>query len=445
MINKKHPLWDLRYIFFSKFDEWIKYDDTWLSTTKPEEVSKKIWKISKWNIVFDWFCWLGSNAIWFALAWKKVITCDLDKDRLEMAKHNAKIYWVQDKITFINWNVLDYIEKFNYDIAYFDPPWSKNGDYYYDKWEYNFKDYWVDWMQLINLAKKKTDNVIFALPKNFNFSELNVFDWNFILTREFINWELFLFNLFLDKNNEFSQYLDSIFQISNILNFLQDNFINISKELVDYEIKKIVYQNTLDYLKQAFYRTEQNKHQLVLNWYVADTNRIVKYVEEKFIHKDFKNLEIDLIKWLHKNLFPDWFILKNKDINWSDFIQMIPWEYRKINLFSKTNPNKNLYLKFEDIPIWLEKLVNIFNGSKKEISDILFFLADFFIVHPFGDWNWRVAYILTDLLLVKNWFEALYFWELKKQDEIWFYKVLDKIYETRNPNYIYNFIEKYKN
>lgn len=65
MENNQHPLWDLRYKLFSKFDEWVQYDDIWLSSTKPEEISKKVWNITKWNIVFDCFCWLGSNAIWF--------------------------------------------------------------------------------------------------------------------------------------------------------------------------------------------------------------------------------------------------------------------------------------------------------------------------------------------------------------------------------------------
>lgn len=227
--------------------------------------------------------------------------------------------------------------------------------------------------------------------------------------------------------------------------FIEENFINISKELSNYKIKKIVYNNTLHYLRNAFLRTSQDKHQLVLNWYVADTNKLIKYIEENFTCKDVKKLEIDFIKWLHKNLFPEWFITKNKDINWKEFIQMIPWEFRKINLQSKTNPNKNIYLKFSDITIWIEKIINIFNDSRKELSDILLFLADFFIVHPFGDWNWRVAYILTDLLLLKNWFNPLYLWELKQKNELQFYNILDKVYETRDTKLFYDFIETYKN
>ncbi len=41
-------------------------------------------------------------------------------------------------------------------------------------------------------------------------------------------------------------------------------------------------------------------------------------------------------------------------------------------------------------------------------------------------------------------FSPLYLWELKQKDEIWFYKVLDKVYESRDVKYMYEFIEKYK-
>ncbi len=445
MENNQHPLWDLRYKLFSKFDEWVQYDDIWLSSTKPEEISKKVWNITKWNIVFDCFCWLGSNAIWFALSWKKVITCELNNERLEMAKNNAKLYWVYDKITFINWNILDYIDKFDYDIAYFDPPWSTNWVYYFDKWKYKFSDYEIDWISLINLARKKTNNIIFALPKNFDFNELNIFNWDFNLTREFINGKLFLFNLFLDKKNDFSTYSESVFPIIELNKFIQDNFINISKEFPDYKSKKIVYNNTLDYLRNAFLRTAQDKHQLVLNWYLSDTNRLIKYVEENFIYKDAGNLGIDFIKWLHKNLFPEWFIAKNKDTNWREFIQMIPGEFRKINLISKTNPNQNIYSKYQNIENSFKIIIQNFNKSDKRIDDILLFASDFSRVHPFWDWNGRTLDILTDLLLLKNWFNPLYLWDLKTKDELWFYKILDEVYETRDVKLFYDFIEAHKN
>ncbi len=185
---------------------------------------------------------------------------------------------------------------------------------------------------------------------------------------------------------------------------IQDNFINISKELVDYEIKKIVYHNTLHYLKTAFYRAPQEKHQLILNGYVTDTNRIIQYLQKYFLDKSFKKLEVDFIKNLHKNLFPTWFIQKARDINGNEFVQMVPWEYRKINLYSKTNENKNIYIPFQQVTKTLFDRIEKLNNSFFSLDDILLFLADFFIVHPFWDGNGRLAYILTDFLLIKKCF-----------------------------------------
>lgn len=208
-LEKSH-FWNIRHKIFSKFDEWILCDIIWLNSTKTEEMAIKLGNMVSWNIVLDWFCWLGSNAIWFALAWKKVITCDINWERLKMAQNNAKIYWVQDKITFIHWNVLNYIWKLEYDTAYFDPPWSTNWVHYLDKWKFKFSDYWVNGLDLIILAKQKTDNIIFALPINFDFSELDSFLWSFIITKEMLEWQLFLFYLFLSKKNNFSNYKDTI-------------------------------------------------------------------------------------------------------------------------------------------------------------------------------------------------------------------------------------------
>lgn len=233
--------------------------------------------------------------------------------------------------------------------------------------------------------------------------------------------------------NLYQKHLDKI---------INDNFINISKDFPNYNTRKIVYNNTINYLKSALLRTPEDKHQIVFDWYIADTNRIIKYCVDNFVKKDFKNLEIDFIKNLHKNLFPTWFIQKARDINGNEFVQMIPWEYRKINLYSKTNPNQNIYLDFSKIEVWFEKIVWDFNNSKFELWDILLFMANFSRVHPFWDGNGRTIDILTDLLLEKNWFSPYNFWALKLNDEIWFYKVLDQVYETKDTKYMYEFIEK---
>ena len=65
-------------------------------------------------------------------------------------------------------------------------------------------------MDLINMAKQKTTNIIFALPKNFDFSELNKLETDYIVMKEFVNNNIFLYTLFLETDNNFREYKESI-------------------------------------------------------------------------------------------------------------------------------------------------------------------------------------------------------------------------------------------
>lgn len=241
---------------------------------------------------------------------------------------------------------------------------------------------------------------------------------------------------------DYSQYETQPYFIE-LNNFLQINFINFSQAIPDYYARKIVYNNTLHYLKNALFRAFQEHHQIILNGYVCDTNKIIQFIHENVIQKDFEKLEISFIKQLHKILYPEWFVLKNKDINGNEYIQMIPWEFRNIDLVAKEFADKKLYYKWQEIEAWLKNIISDFNDSKKHINDILLFMIDFITIHPFWDGNWRIADILTDLLLLKNWFEPYYFGWLKKKDEIWFYKIRNEVAKTRDIKYFYEFLEKY--
>jgi trimethylguanosine synthase len=44
---------------------------------------------------------VGGNAIQFAMTCERVIAIDNSAEKIEMAKHNARIYGVEDRIEFI--------------------------------------------------------------------------------------------------------------------------------------------------------------------------------------------------------------------------------------------------------------------------------------------------------------------------------------------------------
>jgi len=52
--------------------------------------------------VLDAFGCVSGNSIAFAQFCKSVYMIEINKDRLEMAKNNATIYGVKDKIIFIH-------------------------------------------------------------------------------------------------------------------------------------------------------------------------------------------------------------------------------------------------------------------------------------------------------------------------------------------------------
>ena len=92
----------------------------------------------------------------------------------------------------------------------------------------------------------------------------------------------------------------------------------------------------------------------------------------------------------------------------------------------------------------MRKIVQDYNNRGADIlGSIFYLLADFFIVHPFGDGNGRVAYILMDLLLLGNGLRTLYLGQKKGNDTVGFYKILDEVHETRDLKSLYEFIEKY--
>lgn len=290
-----------------------------------------------------------------------------------------------------------------------DPSWG---------WKNIMEQSWIQVHQIKYRYEEYLDIIIGFMTKHGNYNEvLN----QYISIKE--SWR-----------NSYQERLDKA---------IYDTFINIPDSLVDYEVRKIVYNNTLSYLKSALLRTPESRHHLVFAGYSGDVERIIDFCQ-KYRENNTTKLNEKFIKWLHRMLYPEWYTQKFKNPEWEEFIWMIPWEYRKIDIISNDNMDKYIYFKPIEIEKWIEKIIQEYNEGGNDIQwNILYFLADFFIVHPFWDGNGRVAYILTDLLLLKNGLQPLYLWKRKENDKVWFYKILDEVYKTRDLAPFYEFIEKY--
>jgi trimethylguanosine synthase len=155
---------------FSKFYDWIQIDEVWLYSVKPEILAIETAKTIKWETILDAFGWVGWSAIGFALTGKRVICVELDETRLGMAKNNAEVYGVSDRITFIHWDILRVLPQLDFNAIYLDPPWWWVD--YINKKSFGFSDFSLDGHILLDMAFKKTQNVVFSLPINFDIQEI---------------------------------------------------------------------------------------------------------------------------------------------------------------------------------------------------------------------------------------------------------------------------------
>lgn len=123
--------------------------ESWYSIT-PEPIAARIAQRCRCGIVLDAFCGVGGNAIQFALTCERVIAIDIDPIKLQMAKHNARVYGVEQYITFLqgDWREfakawirnrdtntltadkqLDDVrwqecQQLNFDVVFLSPPWG---------------------------------------------------------------------------------------------------------------------------------------------------------------------------------------------------------------------------------------------------------------------------------------------------------------------------------
>ena len=123
--------------------------ESWYSVT-PEPIAARIAQRCRCGTVLDAFCGVGGNAIQFALTCERVIAIDIDPIKLEMAKHNARVYGVEQYITFLQGDWREFAkawvrnrdinalqtdkqsddlkwqgcQQLNFDVVFLSPPWG---------------------------------------------------------------------------------------------------------------------------------------------------------------------------------------------------------------------------------------------------------------------------------------------------------------------------------
>ena len=170
--------WLQRYSLFSKFDQGVQMDgEGWYSAT-PECIARHQASRCRCDVIVDAFTGVGGNAIQFALAGALVVAFDLSPLRIGMARRNAEVYGVSDKIDFICGDFFEIGGQMKADTVFISPPWG--GPHYQQLEHLEVGDEGSDLGSLVarsvalglkmtaSSAGGKANGVVLFLPKNSN-------------------------------------------------------------------------------------------------------------------------------------------------------------------------------------------------------------------------------------------------------------------------------------
>ena len=181
--------------YFSLYDEGCLLDRVgWYSVT-PELIANQIAERCRCDTIVDAFCGVGGNAIAFAQTCERVIAIDNDETRLQLARHNATIYGVADRIEFVLGDFIQFARTLIgrsearqggrvVDVIFLSPPWGGLSYLHGTSLdppsdasqhpEFRLSDVTpIHGSELFKLAEKITPNIAYYLPRNTNLQEIS--------------------------------------------------------------------------------------------------------------------------------------------------------------------------------------------------------------------------------------------------------------------------------
>ncbi|MFH4975944.1 hypothetical protein AB6A40_002653 [Gnathostoma spinigerum] len=159
----------------------------WFSVT-PERVAEHIadrMVRKKDTVIVDAFAGVGGNSIQMALRGAFVIAIDLDPVKLKCAAHNAHVYGVQDRISFVCIDFFHFVRsvatesaqltgvctQHPFDAVFLSPPWG--GPSYLLLDEFDLKnDLRPDGFKIFEAAQSLSPNIAYFLPRNTVISQI---------------------------------------------------------------------------------------------------------------------------------------------------------------------------------------------------------------------------------------------------------------------------------
>jgi trimethylguanosine synthase len=178
--------------------------ESWFSVT-PERIAEHIAQRCQCDVIVDAFCGAGGNSIQFAIACQRgnttvikidldynlvlisVIAIDIDPEKIKIARHNAEVYGVADRIEFILGDFFQVAPLLKADVIFLSPPWG--GPDYLKKKVCSVECYETELFiihlfpskvfnlgdlaamngrELYRVAKKVSTNLVMYMPRNTN-------------------------------------------------------------------------------------------------------------------------------------------------------------------------------------------------------------------------------------------------------------------------------------
>ena len=118
------------------------------------------------DLIIDAFAGVGGNAIQFAFECERVIAIEIDAPRLQLARHNAAVYEVADRIEWIHGDFLSLAPHLKADVVFLSPPWGGPGYSTAPVFDLVTMMGGLDGAEILRAALRDAPNVAYFLPKN---------------------------------------------------------------------------------------------------------------------------------------------------------------------------------------------------------------------------------------------------------------------------------------
>lgn len=102
----------------------VRLDEEGRWSLTPEVLALSVARLAEGRSVVDATCGAGGNTIAFARAGSAVTAIDVDPARLALARHNAGVYGVADRVRWLVGDARALLPTLSADVLFVDPPWG---------------------------------------------------------------------------------------------------------------------------------------------------------------------------------------------------------------------------------------------------------------------------------------------------------------------------------